>query len=121
MKKAFIDLDGSLRISDKTTFDMFKNSSLYKGQTDNRFFWIEDSFEIADLSERFKVGLCFRNNLVSRIELYYMSENVDSEIERTQKQEVIFEEIRKNYELKYKNIENSFDKRNNYSSIIISF
>lgn len=121
MKKQFIDLDDSLHISDKTTFEMFKNSSFYKDQNDNRFFWIEPPCIIDDISEKFKVGLCFRNNSITRMELYCIGKNTDNEIERSRRNTSIIEELDRDYDLGYKKIENSFDKRNNYSSIIISF
>jgi hypothetical protein len=121
MKKTFININGTLDISEKTTFDMFKKSSLYKGQTDNRFFWLVDICEIEGLPEKFKIGLCFRNNLITRVELYCVNETMENETERDKKNQFILDWLKENYALKCSNIENSFDKRNNYSSIIISF
>lgn len=121
MKKEVINLNYSLNISDQTTFDMFENSSLYSGQIDNRFFWLEDLYEIDGLSGKFKVGLCFRNNLIVRVELYCIVENGNSELEKIQNDKIVLDELKENYKLKCKDMESSFDKRNNYSSIIINF
>lgn len=121
MNRNFINLNGCFEISEKTTFDMFKESDLYSGQNDNRFFWLKELCEIEGLPEKFKVGLCFRNNLINRIELYCISENIENEPEREKRDKIIFDKLKEDYDLRYKNIENSFDKRNNYSSIVISF
>ncbi len=121
MNRNFIKLNGYFEVSEKTTFGMFKESDLYNGQSDNRFFWLKESCEIEGLPGKFKVGLCFRNNLINRIELYCIREDIENEIEREKKDKIIFDKLKEDYNLRYKNIENSFDKRNNYSSIVISF
>jgi len=46
-----------LNITEKTIFDIFKESQLYAGQTEDHFFWLEGSFMVDDISEKFKVGL----------------------------------------------------------------
>lgn len=38
LKKSFISINNSLDISEETTFEVFQESNLYTGQTDNRFF-----------------------------------------------------------------------------------
>lgn len=121
LKKSFISINNSLDISEETTFEVFQESNLYTGQTDNRFFWLDDFCRLDDMVEKFKVGLCFRNNRIVRMELFCADEQIGNEDERNKKHRIIFERLKENYSLKYKNIENSFDERNNYSSIVITF
>lgn len=121
MKKSFININHTLEISAETTFDMFRKSNLYEGQCDNRFFWLANICEIDDMSEKFKVGLWFKNNKIARVELYCMDDNIESEDERYDRGNKVLCRLQNNYDLKYKNIENSFDMRNNYCSILITF
>ena len=121
MKKSFLNINHLLNISAETTFDMFKKSNLYTGQCNNRFFWLENAHEIDDISGKFKIGLCFRNNKLTRIELFCIDEQIKSENEKYDKGNDILKLLQNNYELKYKSIENSFDHRNNYSSLIMTF
>ena len=71
--------------------------------------------------EKFKVELCFRNNRIIRMELFCVDEQIRNEDERNKKHRIILERLKENYSLKCKNIENSFDERNNYNSIVITF
>lgn len=121
MKKSFLNIDHILNISAETTFDMFKKCSLYTGQCDNKFFWLADDHEIDGISGKFKIGLCFRNNKLTRVEIFCIDEKIESENERYDKGNEILKILQKNYDLKYKSIENSLDQRNDYSSIIITF
>lgn len=121
MKKSFLNIDHILNISAETTLDMFKKCSLYTGQCDNKFFWLADDHEIDGISGEFKIGLCFRNNKLTRVEIFCIDEKIESENEKYDKGNEILKILQKNYDLKYKSIENSLDQRNDYSSIIITF
>ena len=120
-KKEFININCLFKISQNTTFELFKKSDLYAGQVNNRFFWLPDFCEIEDISGKFKVGLCFKNNKITRVELFYVDEYISNETERSNKNNLILNELKSNYKLNCKSMENSFDKRNNYSSIVITF
>lgn len=122
--KSCKDDSRSLRITQETTFDIFQMSALYEGQPDNRFFWLTDYYKIEDFDERFKVGLCFRKNKIIRAELFCVEEeiyNCEADKKVKKNEEMIFKYIKDNYAFMYRNIEHSYDQRNGYSSIVITF
>ena len=114
-------LNGQLEISKNTTYDMLKNSGFYRGQPDKRFFWLSNLCEMNGLPDKFKVGLLFKNNLLIRVELYCVDENITSEEARYKRNEMIVDCLKTTCQSDGGSIKNSFDQRNGYSSINIFF
>lgn len=110
----------SFNITQMTSFDEFRNSRLYKGEQDNRFFWLDGTYEINGIDKQYyKVGLCFRNNRILRVELFCANEKDYSY--SSEKDSEVYAKVKNDTSLRYKSIEYSYDKRNAYSSIVIVF
>lgn len=112
-------LNGEIALTSNLSYEEFKKSSLFTGQSGNRFFWLEKICQLNQFENKFKVGLCFRSNLLNRVELFCIDDKIDSEEQRKVIHDNIKNHICKMQGVLYKSIESSYDKRNNYSSILI--
>lgn len=121
IERMTMNINNQINISKKTTYDMFKSSNLYSGEKENRFFWIKNFCTIKGLPNKFKIGLSFRDNMILRMELFCADDDIKDENSRYNTSQVVLNKIKSDFDIGYKNMEISFDKRNNYVSIIISF
>lgn len=100
-------------------FDTFKRTAFYNGQSEDRFFWLHDLCLINGIKGKFKVGLWFQKGIIRQIQLLYMADNVANETARSAIHNAIIKD--KILKLNASNISNYWDKRDQYSTIVIDF
>ena len=114
-------INNELIISNKLTFDEFANSGLFDNQTDNRFFWLNKLCTINNVGYKFKIGLCFRNSLLIRIELFCIDDKIKDEEERYEIHQQVVNQLLKQTDIQPDAITNTYDERGKYNSIIINY
>ena len=114
MKQRIRILD--LELNSKMTYEIFQKSDAYNNQDVNRFFWIQGSHTIEGLEGSYRVGLYFKDQIINTIEIYSMDFEEETAIRKN-----VLQKIKEIYSLGEKYIIYSFDKRDNYGSVIILF
>lgn len=105
-----------LQINSKMTIKSFHESSLYSCQDTDRFFWIQGNHTVEGLEGSYRIGLYFKNEVINTVEVYSINFEEEQDIKKK-----VLQRIKETYSLGEKSIIYSFDKRNDYGSIIISF
>jgi len=118
-----LHIDNEITLTKNLTFSEFATSGLYNNQTygDNRFFWLNKLCPINNSEHLFKIGLCFRDRLLKRVELFCIDENIKDEEQRYQIHQKIVDQLLEQIDLQRAAITNTYDERGKYNSIIINY
>lgn len=114
-------LNNQLYISEKLSFQEFKNSSFYTNQVERRFFWIKGSYKINQLLNEFIIGLWFENGLLRQVQVYCDDQDITDEKTRDDRHNQIFNNMKALNLVDSKNSEVCKDTRDEYSLIIINY
>lgn len=119
----YLNINNQLSLAKNLTFSGFTASGLYNNQTygDNKFFWLNKLCPINNSQHLFKIGLCFRDRLLKRVELFCIDENIKNEEQRYQIHQKIVDQLLEQTDLQEADITNTYDERGKYNSIIINY
>lgn len=117
----YLCIENEIFLSRNYNFSNFKNTSFYTNQEDNRFFWIQAACHIKNINGAYKIGLWFKENFIRQVQIFCVSDDVKNEKDRERIHEDIINSYLKKIDIGASKIENYWDKRDNYSTIIIDF
>ena len=122
ISKGVVSLSDDLAIASGYTFDQFRATRYYKGQNQERVFWLEEEFMLQ--GHTFMAGLFFRNGVIYMLSLLCCDMEFDMEEEEKRKE--LHDEILKSAGIaqrdhEWGHIQSVYDGRSNISSIDIVY
>lgn len=118
--------DGIFRVNDSEEFypsltvEQFKKSKLYNGQDTERFFWLRNKQQKI-LNNSFIIGVLFRNNTISQLQLYCINDKIDTEEKRKKFNDSFVRNIAPEETYSWGTIQSLVDERENISLILVDY